>query len=87
MSLIVERYVNLHVKTFLEANTLLYSRQSGSRENHSCQTSLILIDDWITAIDNNQIVDIFMLDLSKAFDIVNHSIILNLKHMDYTFQL
>jgi len=88
VSLIFERHVNLHFKTFLEANDLLYSRQSGCRENHSCQTSLIrIIDDWITAIDNNQIVDIFMLDLSKAFDIVNHSIILNLKHMDYTFQL
>ena len=77
VSLIVERYVNLHFKTFLEANDLLYSRQSGFRENHSCQTSLIrIIDDWITAIDNNQIVGTLMLDLSKAFDLVNHSILL-----------
>ena len=80
LSLIVERYVNLHVKTFLEANDLLYSRQSGFREIHSCQTSLIrIIDDWITVIDNNQIVQIvgtLMLDLSKAFDLVNHSILL-----------
>ena len=53
VSLIFERHVNLHFKTFLEANDLLYSRQSGSRENHSCQTSLIrIIDDWITAMIN-----------------------------------
>jgi len=77
VSFIVERYVNLHFKTFIEANDLLYSRQSGFRENHSCQTSLIrIIDDWITAIDNNQIVGTLMLDLSKAFDLVNHSILL-----------
>ena len=67
VSFIVERYVNLHFKTFIEANDLLYSRQSGFRENHSCQTSLIrIIDDWITAIDDNQIVGTLMLDLSKA---------------------
>ena len=77
VSLIIERHVILHFKTFLEANDLLYSRQSGFREIHSCQTSLIrIIDDWITAIDNNQIVGTLMLDLSKAFDLVNHSIIL-----------
>ena len=77
MSLIFERHVNLHFKTIIEANDLLYSRQSGFREIHSCQTSLIrIIDDWITAIDNNQIVGTLMLDLSKAFDLVNHSILL-----------
>ena len=77
MSLIFERHVNLHFKTFLEANDLLYSRQSGFRENYSCQTSLKrIIDDWIKAIDNNQIVGTLMLDLSKAFDLVNCSILL-----------
>jgi len=67
MSLNFERHVNLHFKTFLETNDLLYRRQSGFREIHSCQTSHIrIIDDWITAIDNNQIVGTLMLDLSKA---------------------
>ena len=88
MSLIFARHVNLHFKKFLEANDLLYSRQSGFRENHSCQTSRIrIIDDWITAIDNNQLVGTLMLDLSNAFDIANHSILLTkLEVKDYTFQ-
>jgi len=88
VSLIFARHVNLHFKTFLEANDLLFSRQSGFRENHSCQTSLIrIIDDWITSIDNNQLVGTLMLDLSNAFDIANHSILLTkLEVKDYTFQ-
>ena len=89
MYLNFERHVNLHFNKVLEANDLLYGRQSGFRQNHSCQTSLIrIIDDWITVIDNNQIVGILMLDLSKAFVLVNHSILLTkLEVKDYTFQL
>jgi len=31
---------------------VLYDRQSGLRENHSCQTALIrLVDDWISAVE------------------------------------
>ena len=69
---------NYILKRLLKPMIYSYSRQSGFLENHSCQTSLIrIIDDWITAIDNNnQIVGRLMLDLSKAFDLVNHSILL-----------
>ena len=89
MYLNFERHVNLHFNKVLEANDLLYGRQSDFRQNHSCQTSLIrIIDDWITVIDTNQIVGILMLDLSKAFVLVNHSILLTkLEVKDYTFQL
>jgi len=56
---------------------LLYSRQSGFRSNHSCQTALIQnIDEWLSAIDNNEIVGTLFIDLSKAFDFVNHDILL-----------
>ena len=56
---------------------LLYERQSGFRSNHSCETALIaIIDDWISAIDKNEIVGTVLFDLSKAFDLVNHKILL-----------
>ena len=77
ISLILERHVCQHLKAYLENNKLFYHRQSGFRENHSCQTALIkLLDDWISAIDKNEIVGTLFLDLSKAFDLVNHDILL-----------
>ena len=67
ISLIFERHVNLHFKVFLE-NNMLYDRQSGFRENHSRQTALIrLVDDWILAVDKNEVVGTLLLDLSKAY--------------------
>merc|ERR1712215_222805 len=51
--------------------------QLGFRENHSTEHVLIEITDQITfAMDNNQITCGIFVDLSKAFDTVNHHILL-----------
>jgi exonuclease III len=85
ISLILERHVSINLKQYFEMNKLFYSRQSGFRANHSCQTALVkLLDDWIMAIDNNEIVGTVFLDLSKAFDLVDHHILLN-KLQKYNF--
>ena len=77
LSKILERHVSDHLKLYLNSHKLLYDRQSGFRNNHSCETALTaIIDDWITAIDNNEIVGTVFIDLSKAFDLVDHEILL-----------
>ena len=74
----MERHVCQHLKAYLENNNLFYYRQSGFRENHSCQTDLTkLLDDWISAIDKHEIVGTLFLDISIAFDLVNHDILLH----------
>ena len=77
ISLIFERHVSLHFRQYLESNDILYCRQSGFRCNHSCQTALLkMVDEWISAIDDNKIVGTIFLDLSKAFDLVDHNVLL-----------
>jgi len=76
--MILERHVSKYLKTYLETNYLLYKRKSRFRKHHSCQTALIKnIDDWISAVDINEIVGTLFLVLSKAFDLVNHDILLH----------
>ena len=59
------------------SNNLLCSNQSAYRPYHSCETALLNIsDNWLKAMDNSELVGTVFLDLSKAFDLVNHDILL-----------
>ena len=79
ISKIIERHISDLVKEYLNRHKLLYKLQSGFRNNHSCEYALTaIIDDWISAmIDKNEIVGTVLLDLSKAFDLVDHKILLS----------
>ena len=73
---IFERHISTCLVDFLDKHNLIYDNQSGFRRHHSCQTSLTrMVDNWFTAMNNNEIVGTVLLDLSKAFDLVNHQIL------------
>ena len=56
---------------------LIHESQSGFRPKHSCQTALIkLIDQWKECIDKGDIVGTLFIDFRKAFDVVDHNILL-----------
>ena len=77
VSKIFEKHVNKHLMAYLNKYKLLHENQSGFRQKHSCQTALVkLIDDWIKHIDNGEMVGALFIDFRKAFDLVDHSILL-----------
>ena len=62
---------------YLNKHKLSHVSQSGFRHKHSCQTALIkLIDSWVECIDKGNLVGALFLNFRKAFDIVNHSILI-----------
>ena len=77
LSKVLERHVFNHLYEFLSCNDLLSSRQSGIRRNHSCETALnLIIDDWLNSIHDGDMVGVMFIDFCKAFDMVDHKILL-----------
>ena len=73
-----KKHVNKHLMGYINRYKLLNENQSGFRSKHSCQTALIkLIDKWMECIDKGDIVGTLFLNFRKAFDLVDHKILLN----------
>ena len=78
MSKLFEKTVFKQLYLFLTTHKLLIQQQSGFREKHSCHTALIkIIDKWLEELDNGNFTAILFLDFKKAFDTVNHNILLS----------
>ena len=76
-SKVFERVVFNCVLDFMCKNNVLYDYQFGFSQKHSAQHAVItLIDKIHTSLDNGDIAITILLDLKKAFDTVNHRILL-----------
>ena len=79
---ILEKLMYNRLVIFLEKNQLIYHGQYGFRSNHSTSHALLLITDKIQkAIEAGMFGCGIFLDLKKAFDTVDHNILL--KKLEY----
>jgi len=77
ISKLVERVVASRFVAHAEYNKLFPSRQSAYRRHHSTETAVVsLTNDIILAIDSGKVAALVLLDLSAAFDTVDHTTLL-----------
>lgn len=76
-SKILEKLLTARLFDFLKANNIIYKFQYGFRKQCGTMTAITeLVDDLIDRIDKKNIVGGLFLDLKKAFDTLNHNILL-----------
>ena len=75
---IFEKLVCRQLNTFLNNNNIIVKNQSGFRRNHSTETSLLQSTEmWLKSMDQGKINGVIYLDLKKAFDTIDHQILLS----------
>ena len=86
MSKILEKIVVKQLMSYLMESNLLPKFQSGYRSHHSTETLLVrLLSDIHTAIDNGEVTVLALLDVSAAFDSVDHNILLQRLRTSFGF--
>ena len=73
----LERIMYKKLMIYIEKHKIFYDKQYGFRKNHSTEMAIVDLTTKLTdAIDENKLTVGIFLDLSKAFDTVDHSIII-----------
>jgi len=73
---IFEREIQSQLVLYLAENNFLSVDQSAYRAHHNTQTALCrVIDDWLDCLCDDMSIGVCMLDISKCFDTINHTIL------------
>ena len=64
-----------------DCNDLILDYQSAYHSNYSCETAVVkLVDDILNNMESKECTALMAIDLSAAFDMVNHDILLDVLH-------
>ena len=86
ISKIVERVIYDQTQNFLDKNDVLYKYQSGFRSNHSTNSCLSYLSNKVlTSFDQGMLTGMILIDLQKAFDTIDHKILLQkMKYLGFS---
>ena len=77
LSKVIEKTIAKQLSGYFEDNKLFNQNQCGFRPGHSTEhAALELVDKITSQMDNNETPINICLDLSKAFDTIDHNILL-----------
>ena len=78
LSKVLERIVLKQFLQHLQSHSLLEPFQSACRKSHSTETALLpcVVDDLLQATDSGCVSILSLLDLSAAFDTIDHNILI-----------
>ena len=78
LSKVIEKIVAQRLSSYLENNSLTNKFQSAYRKFHSTESALIRVqNDILLSMDRSEVTALVLLDLSAAFDTIDHEILLS----------
>ena len=81
---LAERFISQQLVTYAELMDMMEPFQSAYRQGYLTETAQLHVKtDMLDAIDRKEVTCLVMLDLSTAFDIVSHKLLIN--HLKYCF--
>ena len=78
ISKVVEKVVLTQFNKYCSTHRLIPDYQSAYRANYSCKTALAkIVNDILWAMEHQKVTSLVAIDLSMAFDTVDHDILLS----------
>ena len=86
LSKVLERIIFNQMTEYLSSNRLIHPNHHAFRAGFNTTTAMIqMYDGWVQAVESEQIAGVVMLDMSAAFDLVDHELLLH-KLCEYGFE-